>query len=282
MKHTVMVTLTLTTLFFLAQVIGVFVLHNYVTYETVQEGNVTVTKQVWKDLPYQAERPKFREETSYLPMILIILAATAVVIVLLKFKLFRLWKFWFFLSVWFCLSIALYAFLGWLGDIAVLAAGFIVAFFKVVRRNLIVHNLSELFIYSGLAAIFVPVFSLWSITILLVLISIYDMIAVWQTKHMVALAKIQTSLRMFAGLMIPYGKGKTAIFGGGDIGFPLMFAGVVMKTYGFQALVVSVFVSVALLLLLLKGEKGKFYPAMPFLTAGCFFGYGVLWLFSTL
>ncbi len=75
--------------------------------------------------------------------------------------------------------------------------------------------------------------------------------------------------------MIPYGKNKEAILGGGDIGFPLIFTGVAMKTLGGKALVIPVFVSLALLLLLVKSEKKKFYPAMPILTLGCFIGYGI-------
>jgi len=30
-----------------------------------------------------------------------------------------------------------------------------------------------------------------------------------------------------------------------------------------------------LFILLTKGEKNKFYPAMPFISAGCFVGYGI-------
>ena len=282
MKHTMAVTLALTLMFLASQIVGLFVLEKYVTYETVEENNVTLVKQTWKALPLNAERPKFKEETSFLPVFAIILAVTIAILLLLKFRLFKVWKFWFFLSVWFCLSIALYSFLGWLGDYIVLIIGFIAAFFKVIRRNLLVHNLSELLIYSGLAAIFVPVFTTWSISILLVLISIYDMIAVWRTKHMVKLAKFTADMKTFAGFLIPYGKDKMAILGGGDIGFPLMFSGVILKSYGLWTLVVPVAVSLALLMLLLKGEKGKFYPAMPFLSAGCFIGYGIVWLIHTL
>ena len=72
---------------------------------------------------------------------------------------------------------------------------------------------------------------------------------------------------------------KTAILGGGDIGFPLLFAGVVMKTVGFtKVLIIPVVVSISLFILLYFAEKNKFYPAMPFLSAGCFLGYGLVTL----
>ena len=75
--------------------------------------------------------------------------------------------------------------------------------------------------------------------------------------------------------LIPYKRG-AAILGGGDIGFPLLFAGVAMKVFGFKALIVSGFATLSLLFLFWMSEKKKFYPAMPFLTAGCFLGYAVL------
>jgi len=80
---------------------------------------------------------------------------------------------------------------------------------------------------------------------------------------------------------------KTAILGGGDIGFPLIFAGVILKglvltnplwVSFLKIVIVTLFTSLALLWLLVKSEKNKFYPAMPFLTAGCLAGYGVLLL----
>jgi len=183
----------------------------------------------------------------------------------------------------------------------------ILAGYKIFRPNVIIHNLTEMFVYGGLAAIFVPIMNLFAVVALLILISIYDFIAVFKIKHMVTLAKFQTNAKVFAGLFIPYKrregkerikKGihvkkvvKTAILGGGDIGFPLLFAGVVMKdimlnnsvVMGFlKTLIIPVFVSIALILLFIKGKKDKFYPAMPFLSLGCFLGYFVLWLINLL
>jgi presenilin-like A22 family membrane protease len=171
-----------------------------------------------------------------------------------------------------------------------------------------VQNLTEVFIYGGLAAIFVPILNIFWVFMLLIAISIYDMIAVWQSKHMIKLAKFQTKSKVFAGLLMPYQMPKkekqikklkipksklkikkqgikTAILGGGDIGFPLIFAGVIMKDLmltnpeliGFlKALIIPVFTSIALLTLFLKSKKDRFYPAMPFIFVGCLIGYIML------
>ena len=263
MKHTVKIILILITLFLLAQIIGLFIINNY----TIKG----------KKLPYNIEPPKFKEETSYLPIFVIILIATLLAFLLAKFKAVKLWKAWFFLSVWFCLIIALSVFVS--QGIALLIA-LALAFFRILKPNIIIHNLTELFIYGGLAAIFVPILNIFSISILLLVISVYDMIAVWGTKHMIKLAKFQSKLKMFAGLLIPYDKKNVAVLGGGDIGFPLLFAGVVMKSFGLKALLIPLFCCIALTLLLIKGKKKKFYPAMPFLSIGCFVGFLVLILIS--
>lgn len=110
--------------------------------------------------------------------------------------------------------------------------------------------------------------------------------AVWKSKHMIKLAKFQTKSKLFAGLHLPYKEknpnlqhqdNKVAIIGGGDIGFPLLFSGVILKTFDFKsALIVAFFITFSLVYLLAYSKKNKFYPAMPYLTTGCFIGYFVI------
>ncbi len=261
MKHNLNITLLLVALFLIAQFIGLFIIKPYTTEE--------------KPLPYNIQRPEFEEKTAFIPIFIIIIMGTLLALLLAKFEATILWKVWFFISVVFCLSIAFSSFMN---SIIALAVALVLAVFKIVKRNLVVHNITELFMYGGLAAIFVPIFGLLSIIILLVIISVYDYIAVRKTKHMVALAKFQTKIRIFAGILIPYGKNKEAILGGGDVGFPLIFTGVAMKTLGFKAFIIPVIVAAALLILLVKADKKRFYPAMPILTAGCLVGYGIAYL----
>src|SRR3989344_3382891 len=277
MKHTLKITLLLTFLFFLSHFIGLFVVQYYLPAES--------------SLPLGIEKPQFSEETSYLPIGIARLIATLLALVLVKFQAYRLWKLWFFLSILLTISIAFNAFLP---QSLALALALLFAFLKIFKPHVLIHNLGELFIYGGLAALFVPVLNILSALILLVLISVYDMIAVWKTKHMLALAQFQSKNKVFAGLNVPYhlevgrkvrGKKKKvsveqAMLGGGDIGFTLLFSGVILKIYGFEsALFVSLITTLSLLLLFVFAEKKKFYPAMPFLSAGCALGYLILLLF---
>jgi len=227
------------------------------------------------DLPLNFERPEWDEKTSPFSLFILILFATGIAFLLAKFKVKWLWKAWFFLSIVITITIALAAFMP---QLLAFLFSLLFAYFKVLKRNIIIHNIGELLVYGGLAAIFVPIqgLNILSISILLVLISVYDYIAVRKTKHMVKLAKFQSDLKLFAGVLVPYKKG-VAILGGGDIGFPLLFAGVVMKTMGFgSALVISFFAALSLAFLFWIADKRKFYPAMPFISVGCFIGYAVL------
>lgn len=290
MKHPTFVVALLLALFLSANFIGLFVLDRYVDKAATSETGVIS----YRELPSGIQRPDVPPSQSYIFIGIAILIGTAMLLLIIKFQKFRLWKLWYFLSVFVTLAVAFAAFLpavmAWLLSLAA-------ALWKVFRPNFIIHNLTELFIYGGLAVIFVPVMNLFSASVLLLLISAYDVYAVWKSGHMVKMAKFQAASRLFAGLAVPKSlsqlpkttssvshavkavkdDGNVAILGGGDIGFPLLFAGVVMSQFGFsKALTIPVFASLGLAFLFAISRKGRFYPAMPFVSAGCLIGYGFL------
>lgn len=296
MKHTVQVTLVLVLLFLLAQIIGLSIINKYIDAQaTTETGQVTFT-----ELPYGLERPEIEKGSSFIFYITFaMIFGTLLVLLLVKLKKPIIWKVWFLFAVVLCMSLAFGAFIH---PIFAFILAFILGLWKILKPNPLVHNITELFIYGGLAAIFVPItaFTVPIAFLLLLMISAYDIYAVWKSKHMITLANFQTQSKVFAGLSIPYeripnpkkahklvkGKAKIAVLGGGDIGFPLMFAGVVMKDLMLQTnaaflktLIIPVFVSIALYILLTKGKKDRFYPAMPFLSIGCLVGYLVILLF---
>lgn len=314
MKHSLKITLLLVSIFFFSQIIGLVIVNKYIDYvkttpEQIKTGNIT-----WQALPYAIERPEVNPSKSYLLIFIAILLGTGLLLILIKYKTYKLWKFWYFVSIMLCMSIALSAFINQSYAFLISLA---LSVFKIFKSNVYLHNITELFIYGGLAAIFVPVMNLYSVTLVLLLISIYDVWAVFKTKHMVTMANFQTETKVFAGLLIPYHNNqltkfynkalktqkhsiiktnnlakknsfivtkqasviKNAVLGGGDIGIPLIFAGVVMKSLGlYKTLLLPVFVTLGLLFLLLYSKEDKFYPAMPVLTLASFIGYGIILL----
>lgn len=292
MKHTLSITFVILGMFFLAQLIGIGILSQSIDRAITAETGKTTFKPM-----VIGERPPVDEKTSFLPIIIAILMGTGILFVLIKYKLVFIWKFWFLIAVVIALTEAFGVFIHHL--VAFIIASVLGAW-KILKPNVYIHNFTELFIYGGLAAIFVPILNLWSMSILLVLIAIYDAYAVWKSKHMVTLAQSQAEAKVFAGLLIPYQKEKikrsrqektsstlkkikvrNAILGGGDIAFPLLFAGVVLKEMGlWQSLVIPFFALGGLAFLLFIAKENKFYPAMPFISAGCFVGLGVVWLIN--
>ena len=330
MKHTLKVTILLILFFFMAQFVGLLIINQYIDHKRTLE-----TKEiVFKPLPYGFERPEVtNQSTSFIYITIAIIIGTFLVLMLVRFKKQFIWRYVFLFAVWSTLSIAFSAFIN-----AVVAAvlALIISILRVYKPNLVIQNVSEIFIYGGLAASVVNIFNLFAAFMLLIVISIYDFIAVFKTKHMITLANFQSKSKVFAGLLIPYAqenqrfsghqkseeyervrrahsqvtgffsekgkvqianpnlkpkpgtkKSRVAVLGGGDIGFTLIFAGVVMKglmlnepvLVGFlKTLIIPIFVSMALLVLLLNGQQNKFYPAMPVLSLGCFLGYLVVLL----
>jgi len=296
--------------FFISQVVGLLVVSNYLSVQEVTKIDVytnetyVVNETIALDLPNNIERPQFDTSIEFITYLIIaILLTTMLFLFLIKLKTTVLWKFWFFIAVFLCLTISLAAFIP---SIVATALGLFLALWKIFKPNIFVHNLTELFIYGGLAALLVPIpiVTVSTMILVLVLISIYDAYSVWKSKHMVAMAQFQAKSKVFAGLLIPYKKSrsesaapkkgkvqfkgvKTAILGGGDVTFPLLFAGVVMKSMIMDAsfiitflktLIIPLFTGLALFLLFMKGREDRFYPALPFLTAGCLVGYCVLLL----
>lgn len=294
MKHTFRVTLIVLAMFFFAQILGLVIINNYVDKTQLKEGIVS-----FKELPLGLEVPETTGAESLFTIVLAIIIGTILALVLMRFGQLGLLKIWFFLAVLITLAVAFYSFVPL--SIA-LPISVVLSLIKIFRPNFYVQNFTELFVYGGLAAIFVRTFpaeyALFTVLMLLVLISLYDAYAVWKSGHMIKLAKFQTKSKMFAGVVIPYSmpkapkglpvktvKVKTAILGGGDIGFPLLFSGVIFRdlllrnTIAFaflKVLMIPVFAAIALGWLLVKADKDKFYPAMPFISLGCFLAMVVM------
>lgn len=325
MKHNWKITILLLSMFILTQLIGLYVINHYSPVKVVDniQQNISAPNQ----LPFGLQPPPQIQQstgdfwTTYFPSIIFaFIIAISLFFVLTKFKAEFVLKAWFFIVVIIALSVSLLSFLpsAFIFIIIALAISIPLAFFKIYRQNFLIHNITELFIYPGIAAIFVALLTspenpnrgIYAVVALLVLISVYDMWAVWHSKVMQKMAKYQINqLKIFSGFLIPYmskrmrlklkkmkkaGKGKKkikvniALLGGGDTVFPLIAAGAVLMKFGFTSvfgleiplasLLITLGATLGLGLLFLFSEKKKFYPAMPFISAGVFVALGLCYL----
>ncbi|MFH1326949.1 MAG: presenilin family intramembrane aspartyl protease [archaeon] len=286
MKHTTKITILLLVMFLVTQFIGIYVVNHYIGQDN--------------ELPYGMTPPEAETDkdfyTSFLPSIIIaFIIAITILFFLTKFKAEIILKIWFFLVVTIALGISLGSFLPAFKNSSLLILIIVLplAFFKIFKRGFVIHNVTELFIYPGIAAVFVPLLNVWTIIILLILLSLYDMWAVWHSGIMQKMAKYQIDkVKAFTGFAVPYVSKKVktkikkmkkkdlkkkkikvnlAILGGGDIIFPIITAGVMLKTLGLgPAILVVLGAALGLGYLFFAAKKKKFYPAMPFITAGIF------------
>ncbi len=292
MKHSLKVTLILIAMFAIAQIIGLLVVNSY-----YQDSK-------WQPLPSVAGVALERPDVSPLGGLVYLAGAigvgTLLILFLIKYSVGWLWRLWFFLAVTICLHIAFSSFAPMPVALAMAVA---LGAWKILRPNIIIHNVTELFMYGGLAALFAPMLNVAYAFGALALLSAYDMYAVWQSKHMIKMAKFQAGTGIFAGLLLPYhaqkgimlsrqtpskkplkaGQWRTAVLGGGDIGFPLIFSSAVLASSSLNAaLAIVPFTTAALAGLLFLAKKDRFYPAMPFLSAGCVLGFSFAWMIGLL
>jgi presenilin-like A22 family membrane protease len=294
MKHKPSITLILLTMFLLAQFIGLFVVNVYTPSPTTKN-----------DLPFGLQTPEDEPTPTFFSLIISFALAFTLIFVLMKYKWRMVIKIWFFFVITLALAISINAILTYTTltsiSIIALAVALFLALLKIFKPNPYIHNLTELLIYPGIAAVFVPILTPSSIIVLLILISIYDAWAVWKSGIMQKMAKFQMEeLKIFGGLLVPSASEKVksqiknlkikyknknipksikqkkfkinlAILGGGDIIFPIITAGVFMRAYGITPALFIIFGSLAgLISIFLFSKKGKAYPAMPYITTGIF------------
>jgi presenilin-like A22 family membrane protease len=297
MKHNLKITFVLIAMFVIAQFIGLYVINFYNADDQV--------------LPLGMEPPEKPEtQGDYYGFLSSIVVAFIFAILLFfllsKFKISFILRAWFFVVVSIALTIAFNSFIYKVPSAfqISLGLGIVLSFIKIYRNNFVIHNLTELLIYPGIAAIFVMILNIWTVLILLAIISVYDMWAVWHSGIMQKMAKYQMDkLKIFSGFFVPYASKKTkqkikamkampaskregkgvrinvAILGGGDVIFPIITAGVMLIGFSFfHALFVIVGSTLGLAGLFFFAEKKKFYPAMPFITAGILLGLLASWI----
>jgi presenilin-like A22 family membrane protease len=326
MKHTALVTFFLVLIFALTQVIGLALIKNISSQTYVDENGKT---RIASDPATADMTPETQGVGSLIYILVAIALGTILILIIAKFKKVNIWKVWFFLAVAVAIGISFKVILkdvipaaGLIASLPWLIGG-IFGILKLYWRQPIVYNIAEVLMYAGIALILAPIFTVFWAIILLVIISGYDMYAVWKSKHMVSMAEFQKDAKVFAGLMIPYKMKKTAaapaqtskvagkstsvksvasaktansatepkmaILGGGDVAFPLIFEGVVLRDLIMKGtapntafLITGVIVlttTIALAWLFLAAKKDRYYPAMPFISAGCLAGWGITLLF---
>lgn len=199
-----------------------------------------------------------------------ILSATVILLILLKFKLDFLIRILMLFAILSGLSITFTIFLGSAG---ILAAILFLIIGILNKENAFVMNLLLLFTLPGIGGYLGASLSFIPSLILLLGLSLYDVIAVFGTKHMVTLAKGMKEIPVM--FTIPF-KGRILGLGTGDLTIPLIFSVSVLRDFTvLNAILTSLggLTGLILLFIYMQNKKETSLPALPPIALGLILGF---------
>ncbi len=216
--------------------------------------------------------------------------AVIVMLLIIKFVKSRI-PFLFLMSMVLFIG-SIYVFNAFIGLIYSLGASAALVGLYWLVRNIMVHNLVIIIAIAGVSIYLGLLLPAMAVLILLALLSVYDIIAVFKTKHMITMFKGMASKGAMLSLIIPHGKEThrkkvkdiklgansadcgVVILGTGDAAFPAILA---VASYP-EGLLVSALVGIGALLgmiavhfILMKADRPL--PALPPIAFGAVLGY---------
>ncbi len=215
------------------------------------------------EFPYGIEAPK---GGNIAPVYFfgLILVATAIFLLALKLNLRRVLLAWIFLAYVISMALTLSVVFGELPAILI-AITLLILFYK--ERDEIVRQIVTILLFPGLASLFVPMFNIRTFWLVLAFVSIYDVVSVFWTKHMVTLVRSHESLGIIPGIVLKE-KREKAVLGGGDIILPLIYSIILIRDFSLYISLTSVLLSsLAVVTILLLGKRKQPYPAVPVISA---------------
>jgi len=176
----------------------------------------------------------------------------------------------------------------WLPLIASIAIAVIISSFWFLNPRVWLHSVVMMVAMVALGEVFGRFISPWTAMILLIILAVYDFLAV-RFGYMLWMAQKLSESSTLPAFIIPYrfsgwnsslkesdvtgiieeksGERKYSILGGGDIGFPILLVSSVYFAHGFNdAIIVAVFSLVGLISVYgiqARFLKGKAIPALP-------------------
>lgn len=172
-----------------------------------------------------------------------------------------------------------------------LVAAIVAVLIFIFLRNVLVHNIGVILGIAGIASVLGLAISPKTALFLLVILSFYDILSVYVTKHMVAMARNMIESGAPFGFIIP-SEGASflrprheaqakigdqfMILGSGDVGLPLILACSLVGLYISEAVVVGVFSLAGLFLthLIFVNQKvRKPMAALPPIATMAIIGY---------
>lgn len=166
---------------------------------------------------------------------------------------------------------------------------------RFVKPNLITHNAAIFLAVAGVAAQLGTLLPIIAILFILLVLSIYDFIAVFKTKHMVSMFKDMLKKGVPMAIVVPEQAGgfaanvqkvshqklretdkKVLMLGTGDLAFPALFAVAAYAASGIMvaaAIIIGSMIGLVFNHYLLTIKKYRVIPALPFIALFSVIGY---------
>jgi presenilin-like A22 family membrane protease len=219
-----------------------------------------------------------------------IMVSTAVILILIKIKksIIRILEaIVIFTASWFVFDILIPV------DIWYLSLGFFLALvltaWKMLRPSIISQDVAAIISGAGVGALLGASLGVLPSIVFMLILSCYDFISVFITKHMIHMAKALTERPTAFTIAAPHkfkkltyiatkgAKKKVHIFqlGVGDMVIPLMFSVSVLNNFSLINAISAIIGSAIALLSLIyfMSKKPQPLPALPFITFGTFAGF---------
>ena len=187
------------------------------------------------------------------------------------------------------LDIWLESFFSFPGAVFSVFLSFCLIFLLLRKPSVLIHNICMILGISGVGAILGLRINPEVMVLFLIIFSVYDFIAVYKTKHMVAMAKEMVEHKAILAFIVPpeisgfkgdikevKPGGKFLILGGGDIAFPLMLCSSLVSRDIISSLIVAFFSIVGLFFsffIFINQKERKAIPALPPIALFCILGY---------
>ncbi|MBU1178673.1 hypothetical protein KJ903_05700 [Patescibacteria group bacterium] len=177
----------------------------------------------------------------------------------------------------------------WLPTLATVLVALAIALLRQYLPIVLVHNIAIVLALAGIGAYIGTGFSAWQILIIIAILSVYDIIAVFRTKHMVKMFTKLTNKGATFSIIVPSRlknilsrlskvklDGSYSFLGTGDIALPLMLAVAALKMGWQYSLAVVIGALVGLIVmhwLQLKLKYNKPVAALPPIGGGAMLGF---------
>lgn len=221
-------------------------------------------------MPSAVSNPEAPE--SSIEIFIYILFMTGIMLALIKLNLNVVIKAMSLIALFLGIALTLFSMLGSPG----IPLALILLILTLWQKNPLLLNLALILTVAGIGAFLGASLSFIPSLLLIIILSIYDLIAVFWTKHMVTLAEKAKDKLPFM-FIIPYRK-KSIGLGTGDLAIPLVFTVSVFKDYTLSnALLTSLggLAGLMTLFIYIQGRKKITLPALPPLAVGLIAGFAL-------